>query len=107
MDKGAAQIGEFSLTDIRFSKIDKFMADTLFDENYGGKFGNCHLAVGSSYSDTFAGDPKKLTKKIKQELGFNDSALHWDLVNTEDKVVAAVLNNGKKITIYEKGKFAC
>ncbi len=107
MDKGAAQIGEFSLTDIRFSKIDKFMADTLFDENYGGKFGNCHLAVGSSYSDTFAGDPKKLTKKIKQELGFNDSALHWDLVNTEDKVVEAVLKNGKKIIVYEKGKFAC
>lgn len=107
MDKGAAQIGEFSLTDIRFSKIDKFMADTLFDENYGGKFGNCHLAVGSSYSDTFAGNPQNLTKKIKKELGFNDSALHWDLVNTEDKVVEAVLKNGKKITIYEKGKFAC
>ena len=57
MDRGAARIGEFSLTDRRFSRIDRFMADTLFDENFGGKFGNCHIAVGSSYTDTYAGDP--------------------------------------------------
>ena len=37
MDPGAAQIGEFSLTDRRFSKITKFMADILYDENFGGK----------------------------------------------------------------------
>ncbi len=105
MDAGAKKLGEFSLTDKRFSKIDKFMADTLFDENFGGKFGNCHVAVGSSYSDTFKGDLSALTAKTKKELGFNDSALHWDLVNTEEKRVSAVLNNGKKILIYEKGMF--
>ncbi|MBA4395503.1 MAG: aminopeptidase, partial [Desulfobacca sp.] len=33
MDYGASRIGEFSLTDKRFSRIDRFMADTLFDEN--------------------------------------------------------------------------
>jgi leucyl aminopeptidase (aminopeptidase T) len=27
------QVGEFSLTDARTSKITKFMAETLFDEN--------------------------------------------------------------------------
>lgn len=107
MDAGAKKIGEFSLTDRRFSKIDKFMADTLFDENFGGKFGNCHIAVGSSYSDTFKGNPSSLTAKAKKELGFNDSALHWDLVNTEDKRVSATLTSGKKILIYEKGKFNC
>jgi len=106
MDAGAKKLGEFSLTDKRFSKIDKFMADTLFDENFGGKFGNCHVAVGSSYSDTFKGNPSTLTAKTKKELGFNDSALHWDLVNTEEKRVSAMLTNGKKILIYEKGKFA-
>ena len=68
MDKGANKVGEFSLTDIRFSKIDRFMANTLFDENYGGKYGNCHIAVGSSYSDTYDGDPAKLTKEKKREL---------------------------------------
>ncbi len=105
MDKGANKVGEFSLTDIRFSKIDRFMANTLFDENYGGKYGNCHIAVGSSYSDTYDGDPAKLTKEKKRQLGFNDSALHWDLVNTEKKIVTAHLYSGKKIVIYENGKF--
>ena len=105
MDKGAGQVGEFSLTDIRFSKINRFMANTLFDENYGGRVGNCHLAVGSSYSDTFDGDPAGLTRKKKEELGFNDSALHWDLVNTEQKKVTAHLKNGRELAIYEKGMF--
>ena len=81
------------------------MANTLFDENFGGKYGNCHLAVGMSYSDTFKGDPSKLTRQLKEELGFNDSALHWDLINTEDKTVTAILSSGKKKLIYEKGMF--
>jgi aminopeptidase len=105
IDTGAKRVGEFSLTDKRFSKITKFMANTLYDENYGGRYGNCHLAVGMSYSDTFDGDPSKLTKKMKEELGFNNSALHWDLVNTEDKSVRAHLHSGKSITIYENGIF--
>lgn len=106
MDKGANKVGEFSLTDKRFSRINTFMANTLFDENYGGKFGNCHLALGSSYADTYNGNPKELTKEKKKNLGFNDSALHWDLVNTEKKRVTALLASGKKVTIYENGRFA-
>ncbi len=105
MDKGAAQIGEFSLTDRRFSKITKFMADILFDENFGGKYGNCHVAVGSSYADTFACAQSKLDKKTKEKLGFNDSSLHWDLINTENKTVTATLTNGKKQVIYQNGQF--
>lgn len=105
MDKGACRVGEFSLTDKRFSRINKFMANTLYDENYGGRFGNCHLAVGSSYTDTYDGDPGKLTKEKKRKLGFNDSALHWDLVNTENKTVIAHLSSGKKAVIYENGMF--
>ncbi len=105
MDEGAAQVGEFSLTDRRFSRIDRFMANTLFDENYGGPHGNCHLALGSSYSDTFDGDPAALTPRMRKELGFNDSALHWDLVNTEDKVVTAHLAGGGSRIIYEHGQF--
>jgi len=105
MDTGANKVGEFSLTDRRFSKIDKFMANTLFDENFGGPSGNCHIAVGSSYSDTYRGNPAELNQKKKKQLGFNDSALHWDLVNTEEKVVTAHLFSGKKLIIYEKGEF--
>jgi len=105
MDRGAHKVGEFSLTDKRFSKIDTFMANTLFDENHGGNYGNCHLAVGASYSDTYDGNPAELTKEKKKQLGFNDSALHWDLVNTEKKTVTAHLYSGKKVIIYENGKF--
>ena len=105
MDAGSNKIGEFSLTDRRFSKIDRFMANTLFDENYGGEHGNCHIALGSSYSDTFAGDHATLNPARKAKLGFNDSALHWDLVNTEDKRVTAALKGGGSLVIYENGQF--
>ena len=105
LDRGACQIGEYSLTDTRFSKIDRFMADTLYDENFGGNYGNSHIALGASYSDTFSGKPSQLNKKLKKDLGFNESALHWDLVNTQNKLVTATLKNGKHITIYENGRF--
>ncbi|OQX24546.1 MAG: aminopeptidase [Desulfobacteraceae bacterium IS3] len=105
IDSGANKVGEFSLTDRRFSRIDQFMANTLFDENFGGTYGNCHIALGSSYSDTFDGDPERLTKAMKRKLGLNDSALHWDLVNTEPKQVTAHLVGGGKIRIYEDGEF--
>jgi aminopeptidase len=105
MDNGANKVGEFSLTDRRFSRINTFMANTLFDENFGGKYGNCHLALGASYADTYNGNPKELTSEKKKRLGFNDSALHWDLVNTENKRVVAHLESGKKKTIYENGEF--
>ncbi len=105
MDNGANKIGEFSLTDKRFSKIDAFMANTLFDENYGGENGNCHIAVGSAYTDTYTADPATLTAEAKKNLGYNDSALHWDLVNTQKKRVRAKIEFGDWITIYDDGQF--
>lgn len=105
IDRGACRVGEFSLTDKRFSKIDRFMANTLFDENYGGRYGNCHIALGASYSDTYYAKSSELTRETKRKLGFNDSALHWDLVNTEKKTVTAYLTSGAKVTIYENGMF--
>lgn len=105
VDKGAKRVGELSLTDRRFSGINRFMANTLYDENFGGRYGNCHLAVGMSYSDTYAGDPSGLTKGLKRQLGLNDSAIHWDLINTEDKTVTAELYSGRERIIYEHGMF--
>jgi len=105
LDSGASYLGEFSLTDKRFSRIDKFMAHTLYDENFGGDNGNCHVALGASYADTYASDARELTSELKKELGFNDSALHWDLVSTEKKTVHAFLNNGDRLTIYAEGMF--
>ncbi len=106
MDEGACRVGEFSLTDRRFSGIGRFMAMTLYDENFGGEYGNCHLALGSSYAATFDGDPAEFTPEVREQLGFNASALHWDLVNTEPKTVTARLAGGRDMIIYENGEFA-
>ena len=105
MDPGACRLGEFSLTDRRFSKINRFMANTLYDENFGGRYGNCHIALGSSYSDTFRGRPADLNPERKKALGFNTSALHWDLVNTAPKEVTARLKGGRSVVIYTNGQF--
>ncbi|HET7827498.1 MAG TPA: aminopeptidase, partial [Candidatus Saccharimonadales bacterium] len=78
-DRGAAQMGEYSLTDKRLSRITKFMAETLFDENIGGPYGNTHLAVGKSYHDTYDGDTSKMTKALAKQLGYNESAIHVDM----------------------------
>ena len=103
--KNADKIGEFSLTDKRFSKISKFMANTLYDENFGGNFGNSHLAVGTSYHDCYNGDIKKMTEKDWERLGFNESVEHCDIINTNDKTVAAILKDGSKKIIYYQGQF--
>jgi aminopeptidase len=104
-DEGASQIGEFSLTDKRLSRIDKFMAETLFDENMGGPFGNTHLAVGKSYHDTYRGDTSKMTKALERKLGYNESAIHVDMISTSDRTVTATLKSGKSQIIYKKGRF--
>lgn len=105
-DTGAALVGEFALVDKRFSPISKFMANTLYDENHGGENGSMHIALGNSYSNTFNGDTDQLTEATRKTLGFNSSALHWDLVNTEEKRVVALLPDGKRKTVYENGMFA-
>jgi aminopeptidase len=106
VDSNADKVGEFSLTDKRFSRIDKFMAHTLYDENFGGAHGNCHIALGASYAETYAQGAGSLSTGLKEELGFNDSALHWDLVNIEPKKVTARLTSGGERLIYQDGCFA-
>lgn len=102
---GADKIGEYSLTDRRFSRITKFMAETLFDENMGGPHGNTHLALGMSYRDTYAGDVSKLTHKQAKNLGFNDSSVHTDIISTTSRTVTAHLLNGQQKIIYRNGQF--
>lgn len=102
--ENADKIGEFSLTDRRFSRITKFMAETLYDENVGGSEGNFHIALGSSYHDCYD-DPSKPSKKEWKQMGFNDSPIHTDIVSTSPRVVTATLRNGKEKIIYRNGQF--
>ncbi len=104
-NKNANMIGEFSLTDSRLSKITKFMAETLFDENVGGKYGNTHIALGSAYQDSYPGDPNKISKLEWKKMGYNESVVHTDIVSTENRTVTAWLPSGETLVIYKDGKF--
>ncbi|HWB34202.1 MAG TPA: aminopeptidase [Candidatus Paceibacterota bacterium] len=102
---GADRIGEFSMTDRRHSRITKFMAETLFDENMGGPQGNTHIALGSAYEDTHTGDVSKLSKSKSAALGFNDSSVHTDIITTTRRRVTAHLVDGRTKIIYDNGQF--
>lgn len=100
------RIGEFSMTDKRFSPIKTVMGNTLFDENIGGENGNSHIALGNAYTDGFNGDQSNLTKEMLVDLGFNQSPDHVDIINTEKKKITAYSKKlGKNIDLYEDGIF--
>lgn len=103
--KNADKIGEYSLTDKRYSRITKFMANTLFDENIGGEFGNTHVALGRAYKDSYPGDMSKPTHQQWEEWGYNDSPEHTDIISTEDRTVTAALPGGGKKVIFKDGQF--
>jgi aminopeptidase len=102
---GADRVGEFSLTDRRFSRITRFMAQTLYDENVGGPFGNTHIALGRAYQDAYVGDPAGVAPAEWERLGFNNSSVHTDIVSTADRVVTAQLRGGEERVIYRDGEF--
>jgi aminopeptidase len=104
--EGADRIGEFSLTDRRFSRITRFMAQTLYDENVGGEFGNTHIALGRAYQDAYVGDPGALKPEDWERLGFNNSSVHTDVVSTTERTVTATLEDGSERVIYRDGEFA-
>lgn len=104
--KNANKVGEFSLTDSKMSRITHPMAETLYDENIGGPFGNTHLAIGSAYHDCYRGQVAQVTKKEWYKMGYNDSPEHTDIVSTSDRTVTATLTDGSKVVIYKKGSFA-
>jgi aminopeptidase len=99
----ADKVGEFSMTDKRFSRITRFMGETLYDENVGGEHGNTHIALGRAYTDCYSGDPTKVSKKQWEKLGFNTSSVHTDIVSTAPRTVTAYLKNGKTKVVYKDG----
>lgn len=105
--EGADQVGEFSLTDRRLSRITKFMGETLFDENAGGRYGNTHIALGSAYRESYPDQVKsqKFTEQDWLDLGYNDSVIHTDIVSTTNRIVTAYLSNGSHKVIYKDGEF--
>ncbi len=104
--ENADKAGEFSLTDKRHSRITKFMATTLFDENMGGDFGNTHIALGNAYKDTFPGDMSTVTTEEWDAMGYNACPkVHTDIISTENRTVTALLYDGSSKIIYQDGMF--
>ncbi len=104
--ENADKVGEYSLTDKRHSRITKFMATTLFDENIGGEFGNTHIALGNAYKDTFTGDISKVSEEEWRDMGYNSCPkVHTDIVSTANRTVTATLADNSKKIIYKNGMF--
>jgi len=103
--ENADKVGEFSLTDRRFSRITKFMGETLFDENVGGENGNTHIAVGAAYRDSYTGDQSNVSEEEWESMGYNNSVVHTDIVATSNRVVTAYLKDGSNRVIYQDGEY--
>ena len=104
--ENADKVGEFSLTDKRHSRITKFMATTLFDENTGGAFGNTHIALGNAYKDTFTGDMSTVSDEQWAEMGYNSCPkVHTDIISTSNRTVTAQLRDNTEKVIYKDGQF--
>jgi aminopeptidase len=104
--ENADKVGEFSLTDKRHSRITKFMATTLFDENMGGAFGNTHIALGNAYKDTFTGDMSTVTDQQWADMGYNSCPkVHTDIISTSNRTVTALLHDNTEKIIYKDGQF--
>jgi aminopeptidase len=104
--ENADKAGEFSLTDRRHSRITRFMATTLYDENMGGTFGNTHIALGNAYKDTYPGDFSSISEDQWAAMGYNSCPkVHTDIISTSNRTVTATLRDGSQRLIYRDGQF--
>lgn len=101
----ANKIWEYSLTDSRISRITKFMGETLYDENRGGEFWNSHIAVGMAYKDAFPWDSSAVSEEQREEMWYNDSVIHTDIVSTTNRTVDAYCKDWSIQRIYENWMF--
>ena len=64
-----------------------------------------HLAIGSSYHDAYTLDQMNVSAEQWKNLGFNDSAIHKDIVSTAPRTAIATLADGREVIIYADGRF--
>ncbi len=104
--ENADKAGEFSLTDKRHSRITRFMATTLYDENMGGEWGNTHIALGNAYKDTYTVDMQIVSDEQWADMGYNSCPkVHTDIISTSNRTVTATLKDGSEKIIYKDGMF--
>lgn len=58
-----------------------------------------------AYKDAYIGDVANTTKDQWEAMGYNDSVVHTDIMQTTDRTVTATLEDGSEKVIYRDGKF--
>jgi aminopeptidase len=46
-----------------------------------------------------------MTPSLSKKLGYNESAIHVDMISTTDRIVTATLSDGSQEVIYKNGQF--
>ncbi len=102
LDEGARYLGELALVgaDSPIAKSGLFFEHTLFDENAWS-----HAAIGQAYTVGLRGG-EDLPPSRLAELGFNNSAIHTDIMygSPEVSITATVTNEGK-VPLIDRGEW--
>ena len=91
--ENADSVGEFSLTDRRFSRITRFMAaDAVRRERRRRRSATPTSRSGESYQDAYDGRPGRgLERATGSGSGSTSSSVHTDIVSTTERTVTATL----------------
>ncbi len=96
-DEGSKRLGEVALVDKTspINQFDKPFFETLIDENAA-----CHIAIGAAY------DENTTSKLPKEEIGWNESMVHEDImIGSDNMKVIGITADGNKVSIMENGSF--
>lgn len=100
------QIWEFSLTDCRTSRITKFMAESLYDENIWWQYWNTHIALWFGFDECYNWDQSRLDDpEFKKSIWINVSPEHVDIISTANRTVTATLEDWSEKIIYDNWMF--
>ena len=102
IDARARSLGEIALVDSAspIHRSDRVFHSILLDENAA-----CHMALGSSYADTYDGG-QDLVEDERYRLGLNQSLLHTDfMIGCDEIQVTGVRPGGGREPIIEAGRF--
>ncbi len=101
-DEGASRLGEMALVgiDSPIYQSGHIFEEILFDENAA-----CHIALGNGFEFCIEGS-QNMTAEQLDEMGFNKSSLHTDIMISSEKVdVTGTTRDGKTINIIKSGVF--
>lgn len=103
MDPKARRLGEVAMVDAGspIFQSGKIFHSILYDENAA-----CHIALGSSYADTYEGGPD-MSEDERLAVGLNQSILHTDfMIGCPELRITGYDAGGAAIPVMDAGTFA-